>query len=138
MGTLQTGDEVKSLGSGRDVGESMESKLRSMGLNDFNFQPDLPLGFLDVEVTRTSLDTNKCVLLLPCPPLFPICLVTHQGCLRARVPTSPVWSPLRLQCVLVGPLSPPPPPTSTTTIAGTATAPSPACPWAPTTALCTR
>jgi hypothetical protein len=40
----------------------METKLRSLGLNDFNFQPDLPLGFLDVEVTRTSLDTNKWVL----------------------------------------------------------------------------
>ena len=58
---LQTADEVLSLGPGRDVGESMETKLRSLGLNGFNFQPDLPLGFLDVEVTRTSLDTNKWV-----------------------------------------------------------------------------
>ena len=54
----QTTEEIRSLGVGRDLGESMESKLRALGLNFLDFSFGAPSGHLDVEVVRTQLNDN--------------------------------------------------------------------------------
>jgi hypothetical protein len=51
-------EEIRSLGLGKDTGESMESKLRGLGITLLDFTGTLPGGFMDVEVIRTRLDDN--------------------------------------------------------------------------------
>ncbi len=50
---------MRTLGPGKDLGESLEAKIRELGIRALDFAPATPNGRLDVEVIRTRLDDNK-------------------------------------------------------------------------------